>query len=580
MLSLPLVGQQKLKFSVDSFEYNPFDLSAQNAKFDVSGDRYAIIKVTSTNPNDNLKEYNFNFGNLRHFIEEHEGELWVYVQKNAKTVTISRNGYFTINKYDLHTTIESAKTYAMILSSTTPIIHNQMVQFSLKPSIKGAVVMVKKSVPNAKEEMIGSTDETGSVAKSMEYGAYTYKVITTNYHTSEGRFVLNDKRKTHIETIELRANFSEITLKTGFDADIFVDGEKKGKGTWTGILKAGNHQVECVKENYKNSIQTIVVGENDNKTIELADPIAITGTVAITSTPLDAEITIDGKKYGETPININDLVIGEHMVSVSKENFCTKNEQIEIRENETTNLNVVLESTAQITIHTKPEGANVYMDGAYIGKTPYSLIMSSGSHNIKFTHEGYNDFSKRVYFDISNPNATFELNKSYYNKNRSTLSLYANMNGFGVSWERYFGKNVIEPYFCFGLKFMGCETVKSDEVYEYWPHVLGLKYGREIVANNRLSISPRVGVFCLVTQGSLVSGTSQSAEKWHCLTGCASLSIKINFALTKRIGVFLTPEYRLLALYKDEFKPIADLSSTISSWATGFNIAGGFGFTL
>lgn len=580
MLSLPLVGQQKMKFSVDSFEYNPFDLSAQNAKFDGSGDRYAIIKVTSTNPNDNLKEYNFNFGNLRHFIEEHEGELWVYVQKNAKTVTISRNGYFTINKYDLHTTIESAKTYAMILSLTTPIINNQMVQFSLKPSIKGAVVMVKKSVPNAIEEMIGSTDETGSVAKSMEYGAYTYKVITTNYHTSEGRFVLNDKRKTHIETIELRANFSEITLKTGFDADIFVDGEKKGKGTWTGILKAGNHQVECVKENYKNSIQTIVVGENDNKTIELADPIAITGTLAITSTPLDAEITIDGKKYGKTPMNINDLVIGEHMVSVSKENFCIKEEQIEIKENETTNLNVVLESTAQITIHTKPEGANVYMDGAYIGKTPYSLIMSSGSRNIKFTHEGYNDFSKRVYFDISNPNATFELHKSYYKKNRSTLSLFANMNGFGFGWERYFGKNIIEVYYCYGLKFMGCEIVESNnEVYEYCPHVFGFKYGREIVQKNRLSISPRVGIFCLGALGSLVSGSSKSKGNTEDLAGCASLSIKINFALTKRIGVFLTPEYRL-AIYKDEFKSIADENSTISSWATGFNIAGGFGFTL
>ena len=104
-------AQQKQKFSVANFEYDPFDMAAQSAKLDGSGNRYAIIKVSSTNPDDDLKEYTFNFGNLRSFVEEHDNELWVYVQKNAKTVTITRNGYVPVNRYDLKTTIEKPIHY-------------------------------------------------------------------------------------------------------------------------------------------------------------------------------------------------------------------------------------------------------------------------------------------------------------------------------------------------------------------------------------------------------------------------------------------------------------------------------------
>ena len=118
--SLAVEAQQKQKFSIANFELDPFDTTPQNKlyeKIDGSAFRYAIIKVNSTTPDDNLKAYNFNFGNLKSIVEQHDNELWVYMQKNAKLVTISREGYMTINKYDLKTTIEEGKAYLMTLNS-------------------------------------------------------------------------------------------------------------------------------------------------------------------------------------------------------------------------------------------------------------------------------------------------------------------------------------------------------------------------------------------------------------------------------------------------------------------------------
>ena len=102
LLATPTHAQQKLKFSVASFEADPFDLTAKEGnKRDGNGELYAIIKVRSNNPDDDLKAFMFNFGYLNHKVESHDDELWVYVQRDAKTVTISRAGYTTINRYDL-----------------------------------------------------------------------------------------------------------------------------------------------------------------------------------------------------------------------------------------------------------------------------------------------------------------------------------------------------------------------------------------------------------------------------------------------------------------------------------------------
>ena len=199
--NVQLYAQQKLKFAVESFEQDFFDTSArdkQYEKVDGSGSRYAIIKVTSTNPDDDLKEYRFNFGNLRSSVVEHDNELWIYVQRNAKMVTISRTGYVTLNRYDLHTTIEAGKNYTLTLSSAGKRVLMQMVQFNVTPADSKAVVTIRKSTQGAQEELFGYVDATGGTAKSMELGVYTYKVVAPNYHTTEGRLVLKDVKQNYV----------------------------------------------------------------------------------------------------------------------------------------------------------------------------------------------------------------------------------------------------------------------------------------------------------------------------------------------------------------------------------------------
>ena len=87
--ALPAFAQQKAKFHIVSFGENPHDMSPKNyEKIDADGKPYAIIKVTSNNPDDNLSAYAFDFENIPHLVEIKEGELWLYVGRNALSVVI------------------------------------------------------------------------------------------------------------------------------------------------------------------------------------------------------------------------------------------------------------------------------------------------------------------------------------------------------------------------------------------------------------------------------------------------------------------------------------------------------------
>ncbi len=240
-------NQQKIKFAIASFGQDPFDTTPTNPQYekvDGNGARYAIIKVTSTNPEDDLRAYRFNFGQLNSIVEEHDGQLWVYVQRNAKIVTISREGYQTIDKHDLGLTIEAGKTYIMQLASAGVTISRQTVMFNVSPPDANATIVVKSDKPGAKEEEFGTTNASGMVGKNLELGTYTYRVVANHYQPTEGRITLNDKSNVHIEPVKLQDMlYPQGIMSKPFDSKVYINGQYVGKTAYVGDYCIGNYSV-------------------------------------------------------------------------------------------------------------------------------------------------------------------------------------------------------------------------------------------------------------------------------------------------------------------------------------------------
>ena len=43
-----------------------------------------------------------------------------------------------------------------------------------------------------------------------------------------------------------------------------------------------------------------------------------------------------------------------------------------------------------------PEGAEIEIDGAYVGNTPRTRSVQPGEHNVKLTKKGYADWERKI----------------------------------------------------------------------------------------------------------------------------------------------------------------------------------------
>lgn len=215
----------------------------------------------------------------------------------------------------------------------TEVSKPQFVVFAVEP--KNAVVMIENKL---------YTPEHGFVTAVLQRGTYNYTVSVVGYIPQSGTFTVAGEKVEKI--INLKADAATVTLTTSNNAEIWVNGVRKGVGSWSGLLSSGTYIFEARKEGHKaGSISQTIDSKLPTQSYEIPAPQPITGSIDIISTPAMADITIDGKTVGRTPISLQDVLIGNHNITLSKSGYNTYSQSITITEGQSATLTATL--TAQ-----------------------------------------------------------------------------------------------------------------------------------------------------------------------------------------------------------------------------------------
>ncbi len=226
-------------------------------------------------------------------------------------------------------------------------------------------------------------------------GSHKVRVVHPMYKPYEQSVSIKDD-ETYTLKIDLNANYSTVTIMVDADAEIYVNDERKGLRSWTGDLVAGNYLIEGRMKNHNNTNLRIVVTDDMNgQVIQLDPPTPITGRLVLSSTPSMATLFVDDEPMGETPMQLNDLIIGEHRLRLEKAGFASSSKTVVIEEGQTLSLEEQLESGGNVMVKTDREGDEIVVDGTYVGLTPMSLPLGFGTHTIKVTRDRATD-SKTV----------------------------------------------------------------------------------------------------------------------------------------------------------------------------------------
>lgn len=175
---------------------------------------------------------------------------------------------------------------------------------------------------------VGNTPYKSDRIKS---GEHNVMIVSENNITVEENIIVTDGNTTDC-TLNLYSNFANVVVTTDPDAEIYIDNTFKGKGQWRGLLNVGQHVFEAKKALHRTTTQTLEITSGSNEDITLSNPEPIYGTLDVNTTPMGANIIIDGKKCGTTPRVLNNIMIGNHELKLEKEGYVTITKKIALEE--------------------------------------------------------------------------------------------------------------------------------------------------------------------------------------------------------------------------------------------------------
>ncbi len=208
------------------------------------------------------------------------------------------------------------------------------------------------------------TQTSPFTSDKLEMGKYTIQAFKPMYKSEPQKVDIMSGKTTEI-TIELIPTFanSEITCQDR-EAEIYIDGEFKAKGSFKGQLAEGIHQLEVKKKSHRTIKRTITALSGQNLKESIDNLQAINGKLNIDSQPFDADIYIDGKHYGKTPNIIPQILIGDHQLTLKKEGFKDLQETIKIEEGKIAEYNFALQEQ-EIKESNNDENVRIWLEAQH-----------------------------------------------------------------------------------------------------------------------------------------------------------------------------------------------------------------------
>lgn len=194
---------------------------------------------------------------------------------------------------------------------------------------KGAFVYVTNQ--KTKERMQWGTIPVAQ--KSLTAGEYLIDIYKDKYKDYSTTITIAEN-KSHTLTPSLISNFSQIALQTKAEAEIWLDNKRLGSGRWTGTLEIGKYVIETRLAGHKSAYTNVeITTSSTGKTFTLNDPIPMYSTLIVNGSPADATVYVDGNRVGVSPLVVNDMLVGEHTVRVTKSGYQKQELKVNLQEN-------------------------------------------------------------------------------------------------------------------------------------------------------------------------------------------------------------------------------------------------------
>ena len=226
----------------------------------------------------------------------------------------------------------------------------------------------------------------------MRSGDYRVALSNPGFHDELITLVIDDEAaQTH--NFAMRKLPGIVTIKsTPEGGRVLIDGVDLGVAPLADIdVEPGVHEISITRARYLPATQTIdIEGRRQQQAFELTLAPAW-ATVSFTTTPVGAELFVDGESAGTTPLNA-EILQGRREVTLKLAGHKAWQERLDLDAGTSLIIpRVELEpADGLVFIQSQPSGASVTIGGEFKGQTPLEVALAPNiNHTLTFFKNGY-----------------------------------------------------------------------------------------------------------------------------------------------------------------------------------------------
>ena len=315
-------------FKLKDFKQNLNDGSAFHAPMDAEGHPCGLIKVRSSNP-----ELQFR-GDIVGEVENKTNEYWVYMPQGSQSLTIQHPNFLPLavsfTGYGID--VASKATYILTLEELKYKKEKTGVSIVLKPEDAQLTI---------NDTYLENLSGNGFYQLYLPKGEYVCRFSKEGYRANT-QIIQTGKASQNL-SIELESVMAELDIKCKTaTAEIYIDGELKGNGSWKGALLPGEHQIEAKQKNFNTSKQTVTLSEKEYRSVSLPELKRSSGKLEIRTTPSGLPVLVDGKNVGISPCSV-EIETGKHYVGCKSYGIQTNRSDIVVNSGETNKVSILVE---------------------------------------------------------------------------------------------------------------------------------------------------------------------------------------------------------------------------------------------
>jgi TolB-like protein len=324
----------------------------------------------------------------------------------AGSQTVSLN--LTEGYHDIRFTLSGYTDWTKQLSVLAGETINYAVEFKAGTgagisAVEFGIVIIR-SVPNAAITYLDGVELGPTPAQNTKIGVgkHLIRVEKPLYHPYVEEITITADEIEQIQA-NLKPRFGRLVIKsepTG--AVVQLNGQQKGI---TPIdlpeLASGDYSITVSKDLYHISEEkfTITDGSDNQRTVVLHPAF---GSLKVETTPIRANVFVDGKLRGQAPLSVSELPSGSYRLKVTQDLYETLEEEIVIEDGVTNKQLIVLAPRfGTLMITGSPEGAQVNVSGKAVGRIPLvNYRVATGLAEINVSARDYHAYEQSIQVDV------------------------------------------------------------------------------------------------------------------------------------------------------------------------------------